>query len=247
MEILMAVGKFMKSGGMAALAAGLALLALPASVNAQGPGGGHHGGSGGGYSGGGSGSGGGYSGGGKHGGGGNGGGSGGKYGSGYSGGGSGGGKGWNGGGWPKHSPQTQGAARPQPRQWSPGGSQWQDHKGGSSRQGIWQNNRRSFGNWNRDWRRDNRYDWQDYRSANRGIYRLSPYYAPYSGYSYSRLGIGIFLDSLFFSSRYWIDDPGYYRLPPADGPYRWVRYYDDALLVDTYTGEVVDAIYDFFW
>ena len=31
------------------------------------------------------------------------------------------------------------------------------------------------------------------------------------------------------------------------GPYRWVRYYDDALLVDIYSGEVVDVIYDFFW
>jgi hypothetical protein len=28
---------------------------------------------------------------------------------------------------------------------------------------------------------------------------------------------------------------------------RWVRYYDDVLLVDVYTGEVVDVIHDFFW
>jgi len=26
-----------------------------------------------------------------------------------------------------------------------------------------------------------------------------------------------------------------------------VRYYDDVLLIDTYTGQVVDVIYDFFW
>jgi len=26
-----------------------------------------------------------------------------------------------------------------------------------------------------------------------------------------------------------------------------VRYYDDAVLVNIYTGEVVDVIYDFFW
>ena len=31
------------------------------------------------------------------------------------------------------------------------------------------------------------------------------------------------------------------------GPYRWVRYYDDVLLVDIYSGEVVDVIHDFFW
>ena len=31
------------------------------------------------------------------------------------------------------------------------------------------------------------------------------------------------------------------------GPYRWVRYYDDAVLVDIYSGEVVDVINNFFW
>ena len=55
------------------------------------------------------------------------------------------------------------------------------------------------------------------------------------------------LGSLFFGSRYWINDPWQYRLPEVYGPYRWVRYYDDALLVDIYSGEVVDVIYDFFW
>ncbi|WP_342449817.1 RcnB family protein [Sphingomonas jejuensis] len=36
-------------------------------------------------------------------------------------------------------------------------------------------------------------------------------------------------------------------MPPAYGSYRWVRYYDDALLVDVRSGYVVDVIYDFFW
>jgi len=114
----------------------------------------------------------------------------------------------------------------------------------------WDGNRWSHDSarrWNREWRRDNRYDWYSYRSHNRDRFRLGRYYAPYRNYSYRRLGIGIYLDSLFFGSRYWIDDPWYYRLPPADGPYRWIRYYDDALLVDIYTGEVIDVIYDFFW
>lgn len=101
--------------------------------------------------------------------------------------------------------------------------------------------------WNRDWRRDNRYNWYSYRTKHRNHYRLGSYYAPYRSYSYRRLSIGFYLDSLFFSSRYWIADPWAYRLPPADGPYRWVRYYDDVLLVDIYSGEVVDVIHDFFW
>lgn len=102
--------------------------------------------------------------------------------------------------------------------------------------------------WDRNhWRRDNRYDWQSYRARHRSVYRIGRYYSPYHNYSYRRLSIGFGLSPLFYSSRYWIDDPWDYRLPPVYGPYRWVRYFDDALLVNTYTGEVVDVIHDFFW
>lgn len=106
---------------------------------------------------------------------------------------------------------------------------------------------RDHRNWNRNWRQDNRYDWHSWRNANRQHYRPGRYYAPYRNYHYRRLSIGFYLDNLFFSSRYWIDDPWSYRLPDAYGPYRWVRYYDDALLVDIYSGEVIDVIHDFFW
>ena len=101
--------------------------------------------------------------------------------------------------------------------------------------------------WDRRWRDNNRYNWYQYRNANRSVYRMGSYYAPYRNYSYRRLSIGFFLDNLFYSNRYWINDPWQYRLPEVYGPYRWVRYYDDALLVDIYSGEVVDAIHDFFW
>ena len=100
---------------------------------------------------------------------------------------------------------------------------------------------------NRGWRNDNRYDWYRYRASNRSLFRLGRYYAPYRGYSYSRLGIGFRLESLFYSSRYWINDPWQYRLPDVYGPYRWIRYYNDALMVDIYSGEVVDSINNFFW
>lgn len=119
---------------------------------------------------------------------------------------------------------------------------YRDQHNGGNRYG--QDHRR----WdNRGWRNDRRYDWYRYRADNRSIFRLGTYYAPYRGYSYSRLRIGFTLGSPFYSNRYWINDPWQYRLPPAYGPYRWIRYYDDALLVDIYSGEVVDVIYDFFW
>jgi Nickel/cobalt transporter regulator len=102
--------------------------------------------------------------------------------------------------------------------------------------------------WNREWRNDRRYDWQRYRWSNRNQFRLPRYYAPYGyGYGYQRFGIGIYLDNVFFGSRYRISDPWRYRLPEARWPYQWVRYYDDVLLVDTRSGYVVDVIYDFFW
>lgn len=102
-------------------------------------------------------------------------------------------------------------------------------------------------NWNHDWRRDNRYNWTGWRNTHRDTFRVGRYHPPYRDYSYRPLGIGFYLDSMFFGSSYWIADPWQYRLPPAYGPYRWVRYYDDALLVDIYSGEVVDVLRDFFW
>lgn len=102
--------------------------------------------------------------------------------------------------------------------------------------------------WNRGWRNDNRYDWQRYRNQFRDRYRAPRYFNPY-GYrhGYQRFGIGIYLDSLYFGSTYWLSDPWEYRLPAAPYGCRWVRYYDDVLLVETRSGYVVDVIYDFFW
>ena len=130
------------------------------------------------------------------------------------------------------------------------GSGWQ--AGGPGHQGRYDpqphGNYRSWDNgWRNQWRADNRYAWRDWRGEHRDAFHIGNYYAPYRDAYYSRLGIGFVLDPVFFGDRYWIYDPWTYHLPPAWGPYRWVRYYDDVLLVDTYTGQVVDVIYDFFW
>lgn len=120
------------------------------------------------------------------------------------------------------------------------------------RDNNWRNNDRGSSandsrRWNHEWRNNNRYDWQSYRTQNRNTYRIGRYSAPYRNYNYRRVGVGLTLGSLFYSNRYWVNDPWQYRLPEVYGPYRWVRYYDDVILVNTYTGEVVDVIYDFFW
>ncbi|MEO1170295.1 MAG: RcnB family protein [Pseudomonadota bacterium] len=76
---------------------------------------------------------------------------------------------------------------------------------------------------------------------------MGRYYAPHRGYRYRRFNVGLYIGAAFFGSRYWLDDPWRYRLPAAYGPYRWVRYFDDVLLIDTRDGYVVDVIHDFFW
>lgn len=104
------------------------------------------------------------------------------------------------------------------------------------------------GNFSREWRQDRRYDWQGYRNQNRSLFRAPRYVAPRNwGYGYRRFSIGVVMPSFFFGEQYWIDDPWEYRLPPAYGPYRWIRYYNDVLLIDLRNGRVVDAIPDFFW
>lgn len=100
--------------------------------------------------------------------------------------------------------------------------------------------------WNRGWRGDDRYDWASWRTAHRGAYRLPRYDAP-GGWGYRRVAIGAGLQPPLWSRDRWIADPYSYRLPDAYGPYRWIRYYDDALLVDLASGRVVDAVYGIFW
>jgi Ni/Co efflux regulator RcnB len=107
-------------------------------------------------------------------------------------------------------------------------------------------NRIATEGWRREWRGDRRFDWRRHRDWNRDRFRIGFYYDPF-GWNYRRWHVGRTLHPRFLSSRYWINDPFYYRLPPVYGPYRWVRYWDDALLVDLRSGRVVDVIHGFFW
>ena len=88
--------------------------------------------------------------------------------------------------------------------------------------------------------------WRSYRDRNRSIFSFGSYYDPY-GWGYSHFSIGFNLWPGYYGSNYWLNDPWAYRLPQTYGPYRWVRYYDDALLVNIYSGQVVDVINNFFW
>ena len=128
-----------------------------------------------------------------------------------------------------------------------GRDQQRDHDGDAGHDdGRWRDRDGNHHDWSRNWRKDHRYDWHRHRSRYSSLFRLGSYYDPY-GWGYRRWSIGFSLWPSYYGSNYWLDDPWMYRLPPVYGPYRWVRYYDDALLVNTYTGQVVDVIYNFFW
>lgn len=162
--------------------------------------------------------------------------------------------GWNGnrpGGIPQTQQQPQGGwngNRPGAPQAQRGNEGWRGAPGwnGDRRGGDFARGGDNRG-WSHDWRRDNRYDWQGWRRDNRMTFHVGRYYPPYRGYAYRRLSVGLFLEPLFYGDTYRIYDPWTYHLPPVYGPYQWVRYYDDAVLIDIYTGAVTEVLYDFFW
>jgi Ni/Co efflux regulator RcnB len=133
--------------------------------------------------------------------------------------------------------------------WTGDRSNWQgrDRDGDRSNwQGRYRDGSRwASGGWNRDWRNDRRYDWRRYRDRHRSVFRLGVYFDPF-GYGYRSFGIGYRLQPVYFGQRYWID-PAMYQLPYPPPGTQWVRYWNDAVLVDMYTGEVVDVIHNFFW
>lgn len=100
--------------------------------------------------------------------------------------------------------------------------------------------------WRDDWRSDRRYDWRSHRRRYGSLFHFGFYRDPF-GWGYQPFSIGWRMWPSYYSRSYWLDDPWQYRLPYAPPGYRWIRYYDDAILVDTWDGQVVDVIRNFFW
>lgn len=99
--------------------------------------------------------------------------------------------------------------------------------------------------WNTNWRNDRRYDWRDYRDHHRSRFHLSFYYDPF-GWGYQPFYIGYRMWPAYYGNQYWID-PAMFGLPYPPPGAQWVRYWNDAVLVDMYTGTVIDVIPGFFW
>ena len=93
----------------------------------------------------------------------------------------------------------------------------------------------------RDWGRD---DWRYYRDRNRNLYRGSGWH---SDYRYQAFRPGIRLGTGYYGPRFVIAEPWRYRLPRPGWNQRWVRHYNDVLLVDVRSGIVIDVIRGVFW
>jgi Ni/Co efflux regulator RcnB len=98
-------------------------------------------------------------------------------------------------------------------------------------------------------RQDLRRDRRDVRQDRRQVRRArSAYVAPYRNWNYRPVTVGFRLQPVFYGSRYYISDYGYYRLPPPRHRWlRWIRYGDDLLLVNIRTGRVLDVVHYRYW
>lgn len=136
-----------------------------------------------------------------------------------------------------------------------------------SRNGSWDRFRRGDANWGRRWTADERRRWDNDdrdRDRRRGDHRVwTRGHSPFSYASRNRYRVSIWIAPAGYYSRYWRDGdflpfdwygPRYrlsdwwaYDLPWPPPGYDWVRIGDDVLLVDRYSGRIVQVVRNVFW
>lgn len=94
---------------------------------------------------------------------------------------------------------------------------------------------------NRRWARE---DWRAYRNQRRDLYARGAWNAPFR---YNVFRPGVRIEPIYYGPRFVIADPWRYHLPPARAYTRWVRHYNDVLLVDYRRGIVLDVIRNFYF
>lgn len=99
--------------------------------------------------------------------------------------------------------------------------------------------------WDTNWRNNHHYDWHNYRNHHRSLFHLGFYVDPFS-WGYQPFYIGYRMWPAYYGNQYWID-PAMYGLPYPPPGAAWVRYYNDVMLIDLYSGTVLDVIPGFFW
>ena len=77
-------------------------------------------------------------------------------------------------------------------------------------------------------------------------FQAGAYRAP-QGYSYRRWSWGQRLPAIYFGRDYWIGDYASYGLFAPPYGLVWVRFGPDALLIDEYSGDIVQVDYGVFY
>lgn len=110
------------------------------------------------------------------------------------------------------------------------------------------NYRPPVNNWRNQRNQNARSNWQQYRhnynSPRR--YRVGAYHGP-RNFQYRRWSYGERLPSAYYARSFWLLNAISYGLFSPPPGLIWVRYGDDALLIDQYTGEIIQVRYDVFY
>lgn len=96
----------------------------------------------------------------------------------------------------------------------------------------------------RDAKREYREDWRDYKQRNRNAFRGARFNAPFR---YRSFGVGASIGHSYYAPRYYVNNYNYFRLRSPGRNLRYVRHFDDVLLVNVRTGRVVQVYRNFFW
>jgi Ni/Co efflux regulator RcnB len=136
--------------------------------------------------------------------------------------------------------------RPDGRGGDPRDGRWAG-RGGDGRDGHW-DGRGSDNRNGQHWGRGERWErgrfppvfWSQQR------FRIGGYRAPHGYYSRA-WAFGDFLPRGWYGQDYWLDDFLDYDLPYPPPGFEWVRVGDDAVLVDQYSGQVVQVVRGIFW
>lgn len=123
-----------------------------------------------------------------------------------------------------------------------------DRNRNDNRNQNWNRNDRHNQNWNRNREWPRQFDRRAYQRntwAHRKYHR-GAYHRPH-GWYYRRWSYGQILPFIFFSQNYWLNDWYDYGLPVPPYGYEWVRYGDDAILVDVRTGMILQVMYGVFY
>lgn len=112
----------------------------------------------------------------------------------------------------------------------------------------WNRNNNRNPNWNRNQQRPRNFDRRAYQRNVYAQHRFrGGFYRKPPGWYYRRWSYGQILPFAFFASNYWLNDYYAYDLPIPPYGYEWVRYGDDAILVDVRTGMILQVMYGVFY